>query len=158
MNNNWPEWFVLIKYWASWGGTGYTLPFLVGARARWRKMINVTEDDARVLLDEIFNHPIKNFIIQIILCPNLGVPVFGLYKETIPGKLFKSTITDLPSVFVRQDLIYKWGSSVEDVFNGILDEVKQPIQEGLFSRTLSKTWTPFSKEELERIDRLLNNA
>ena len=157
MDTIFPDWLILIKHWVSGGGTGYSLPFLVGARAKNRKLESVTENDARVLLDEIFNYPVKNFIIQVIICPNLGVPVFGILKEQIPGKLFKSTIKNLPSVYVRQDLITKWGNSTDDVINGMVSDSKQPIEHNLFSRTFMQTWAPFSEEEIGRINRLLSN-
>ena len=156
MDNNQSDWFVLIEHWVAGGShNGYTLPFLVGARARKRGTTNVTEQYARALLSEIFNSPIKNHIIQIILCPDLGVPVFGLYREEIKGKPFYSALTSAQSVFVRHDLLNKWGDTTQEVFKGILSEAKQPIQEGLFSRTFNQTWTHFSEMELERIDRLL---
>ncbi len=158
MNKKTPDWFVLIEHWVSRGGNGYSLPFLVGARARRRGDTDVSEEDARTLLDEIFNNPVKNQVVQIILCPNLGVPVFGLSREKIQGKLFHSTITNEPSVFVRQDLLNTWGESVDEVLNGILSEAKQPIQEGKFSRNFNHTWTPFSEIELQRIDRLLEGS
>ena len=158
MDKKLPDWFVLIEHWVSRGGNGYSLPFLVGARARHRGVTNVTEEDARALLDEIFNIPVENQVVQIILCTDLGVPVFGLSKEKLQGKLFHSAISDAPSVFVRQDLLNTWGESVDEVFNGILSEFRQPIQEALFSRDFDHTWTPFSEIELERIDRLLSDA
>lgn len=158
MNEKAPDWFVLIGHWVSRGGNGYSLPFLVGARARNKGDTNVSDEDARILLDEIFNHPVKNHVVQIILCPNLGVPVFGLSREKIQGKLFHSTITNEPSVFVRQDLINTWGESADEVLNGILREAKQPIQEGMFSRNFNHTWSDFSEIELQRINRLLENS
>ncbi len=158
MNTNLPDWFVLIEHWVTRGGNGYSLPFLVGARARRNSISNVTEEYTRALLSEIFNNPVKNHVVQIILCANLGVPVFGLSREKIQGKLFHSEITNAPSVFVRQDLLDTWGNSAKEVFNGILGEVKQPIQEGLFSRNFNHTWTPFGETEIEKIDRLLKDA
>jgi hypothetical protein len=152
-----PEWLLLIKHWVKDGiHYGYTFPFLMGARAIQKGITKITPKDARQLIEEIFNPPVSGDVVQIILFPELGVPVFGLYKEPIPGKQFKSSITGLPSVFVRQDLLDKWGDSVEAVISNILNESEKPIQEGLFSRTLDKKWTPFSDMEIENINRLLD--
>jgi hypothetical protein len=158
MDKKLPDWFVLIEHWVSRGGNGYSLPFLVGARARHSGVTNITEQYTRTLLDQIFNSPVKNYVVQIILCSNLGVPVFGLSREKIDGKLFQSAITNAPSVFVRRDLLNTWGESTDEVFNGILNEFKQPIQDGLFSRNFDHTWSHFSETELARIERLLMDA
>jgi hypothetical protein len=158
MDQKLPDWFVLIEHWVSRGGNGYSVPFLVGARAKHRGITNVTEEYASTLLDEIFNSPIQNQVVQIILCPDLGVPVFGLSREEIHGKLFHSAITNHPSVFVRQDLLNEWGESTDEVFKGILSESRQPIQDSMFSRDFDHTWGRFSETELVRIDRLLKDA
>lgn len=151
-----PEWLLLIKYWVAGGAhNGYTFPFLMGARAKQKGIEKVTQKDARQLINEIFNQPVSGYIVQIILCPDLGVPVFGLYREQIQGNLFKSLVTNLPSVFIRQDLLDKWGDSVESVISNILNESEKPIQEGLFSRTFDRKWTQFNDMEIERINRLL---
>ncbi len=151
-----PDWLWLIENWVTGGAhNGYTFPFLMGARAKKKGITKVTQKDSRQLIDEIFNQPVSGYIVQIILCPDLGVPVFGLYRELIQGKLFKSSITNLPSVFVRQDLVDEWGDSTETVISNILSESEKPIQESLFSRTFDRNWTQFSDIEIERINRLL---
>ncbi|MFZ5858428.1 MAG: hypothetical protein ACOYZ6_16505 [Chloroflexota bacterium] len=158
MNQKLHDWFILIEHWVTRGGNGYSLPFLVGATARHRGIVNITEDYAIALLGEIFNYPVNKHVVQIILCPNLGVPVFGLSRHEIQGKLFHSLVNNEPSVFIRQDLLNEWGKSRDEVINGIFDGAKKPIQDGLFSRTFDHTWALFSETEIERIDRLLKDA
>jgi len=61
MKKDFPDWLTLIEHWVKLGGNGYTLPFLVGARAINKGLASVQDDDVRQLLDEIFNHPVKIF-------------------------------------------------------------------------------------------------
>jgi hypothetical protein len=128
---------------------------LVGARARHRGNTQVAEVYARALLQETFNEPITNFIVHIILCPNLGVPVLGRRREIIPCKFFNCAVTIKSSIFVRQNLMDRWGNITEEVFSGHLNsDVKQAINEGGFSRRAYK-WMLFDDMDLGRIDRLL---
>lgn len=151
-----PDWLRLIRHWVI-GGVhyGYSFPFLMGARAKKNRLDKITQKDTQLLIDEIFFHPVSGNIIQVIFCPELYIPVFGIYRneKDVPGIFFPNTIQ--PSVFVQQHLINTWGNSIEKVIDSILAESEKPIQEGLFSRTVDRKWAKFSDEENDRINRIL---
>lgn len=156
--NNRPDWQILIRHWTRGSGIGYTLPFLVGARALTRGTSRATVDDARILLDEMFHPQAHSDVLQVVWCPNLDAPVFGLNKESIPGETITSAHSGAPSVIVRSDILRHWGPSVEEVIAGIIAHSQEALESGRFSRTWDQKWELFSDTEVSRIRNLLGHS
>lgn len=154
MIHNYPAWFVLIEHWVTRGSTGYTFPFLVGARALCQGRKTATRDEAFILMNEILNQPVTGHVVELTWCADLDAPVFGLSREQIPGQFFNSTVTNKPSIFIRQDILTKWGTSDDNLISNLMDDSEKPITEGHFSRS-GKSWTPFTQSEIFRIMNLL---
>src|SRR6266404_9757606 len=72
-----PFWFRLTLAWCS-GRTGLTLPFIAGADAISHGLSPVSGNAARIL-SEICSHNIPNHLVWIRTCPDLRVPVIGVY-------------------------------------------------------------------------------
>ncbi|NOK59077.1 MAG: hypothetical protein GFH27_549349n72 [Chloroflexi bacterium AL-W] len=151
-----PDWFILIEHLVTRGGTGYTLPFLAGARAQHLNKTAITLEEVHTLLEEIFHQPVKNEVAELTWCANFDAPVFGLSRIQIPGKVFKSEKTNTDAVVVRQDIIDKWGNSSEDIIKELIRCSEEPIVTGNFSRTSEGTWESFTEDERFRINNLLN--
>jgi len=164
MDRNLPDWLMLIEHWVNRGGIGYTLPFLVGARSLKDNIASPTPNDASNLLKEIFVNPFE-YPLQIIFCGDLQSLVFGLYRRrgvfsrdeqpSTQGKMFNSPETNTPSVFVRQDMLDKYGDTSEQLINSIVEDFKDPIIKGIFSRSWDRKWSPLTKDETIRIKNIL---
>ena len=66
-----PDWLTIIRHWALRGGTGYTVPFLVGARLLREGKTEASLDDARAVLDELFSPRTTTDTLQLTWCPQL---------------------------------------------------------------------------------------
>ncbi len=149
-----PDWLTVIRNWVLRGGTGYTLPFLVGARVIRDGRTEASLDDAIAILDEMFHPQTPSDTLQLTWCPQLDAPVFGLNREQIDGVTIRSIHTQERSVVVRQDIVTRWGNSADKLVGALLDYSRAPIVAGNFSR-MDRSWHPFSEEERQRIERLL---
>lgn len=158
MERNYPDWFVLIENWVTRGGAGYTLPFLVGARAR-KSNYQASLKDARSLLEEMFRNPSPEQTKRILLtfCDDLCAPVFGLYRPQDEGQI-RGDLCD--QVFVREDVFERLNvldhNNTEEIIEKLLIHSREAVEQGLFSRTGSQ-WTEFTQDEITRIDNLLEN-
>jgi hypothetical protein len=159
-----PDWLMLIKHWTDRNGTGYTLPFLLGARYLKEGNSSPSLDDARDLLQEIFIHPFERYTIQAIFCNDLQTLVFGMYRSspffrhdhpTTNGIFFNNPETQRPSIFIRQDMVDKYGSTLEQLTTNIVDDFAHHIINCEFSRSRNKIWSPLTSDETTRIKNIL---
>jgi hypothetical protein len=151
-----PDWLLLIQHWVRGGGTGYSVPFLVGARALSRGFDSASLNCARELLEEMLNPMGRHPTLELTWCRNLDVPVFGISRESIPGVTLASEHTGAPSVIVRSDIRELWGDTRHSIMAGLIDHAAVPIAAGHFSRTWDQSWTPFADEEKSRITNILS--
>jgi hypothetical protein len=149
-----PDWFVLIEHWVSLGGNGYSLPFLVGARASI-KGEKPTLNCAHSLLEEIFTNSMVEKRILITFCPNLGIPIFGLYRKRDIGEIEGHWCEQ---VFIRTDVFEHLNISdsanMAEITGCLLEYGKEPIRKELYSRR-GQNWVKFTNQEVERIHNLL---
>lgn len=160
-----PDWLLLIRHWVGQGGTGYTLPFLVGARSLKNGMASPTLDDARTLLEEIFSHQFENYTIQLLFCQNLQCLVFGLYPSArgflgddhtpSQGKYYSASKSNLHAVLVRNEITERYGNTINELVENIVSDFKEQIADGNFSRSYDKKWSPFPRDQIFRIKDVL---
>lgn len=70
------------------------------------------------------------------------------------GRRFTSQLTGEVSLIVQQELCRKWGETITEVKENLLNEAQQPIENALYSRYFNQKWVPFSERDLERINNL----
>src|SRR5439155_9624169 len=113
-----PFWFRLTLAWSS-GRTGLTLPFIAGADAISRGLPPVSGNAERIL-SEICSHNIPNHLIWIHICPDLRVPVIGVYPSVKPG--------------IQIDLEEKFGKTQKEKLRLLAEDAQAMINAGKFSR------------------------
>jgi hypothetical protein len=159
---NKPDWFLLVHDWViKRGMTGLSVPFLVGARARRLGSEAGTVEDAKQVLSEIVANPVNGYIAEFRWCTFLKTYVVGLKstgQEQMFGQIFTSPSTGANAVVVQSDLCKKWGQDMKSIIDHVVEEVRDPIEKGLYSRSHSTgemKWQRFDERDLQRIDQAL---
>lgn len=155
MDTEIPYWFKLIRNWVfNKRGNGLTLPYLLGAQSIFKEDSKLTVADARILLDEIFNCPVKNETIEVFFCPNVKTYVFGLSPSYMKkfGHFFTSQITGDVSVVFRNKAI---GKEKSEIIETLLKELSIHIERGNFSNH-DGHWESFSNTDIAYIKHVLS--
>lgn len=155
MDQETPYWFKLIRNWVfNRRGNGLTFPYLLGAQTIIEENSKLNVADARLLLDEIFNSPVKNETIEVFFCPNVQTYVFGLSPSGMRkfGQFFTSQITNEISVVFRNKEI---GYGKSEIIETLISQLSGAIESGNFSNDRGH-WKPFSKTDIDSIKRVLN--
>jgi len=101
--------------------------------------------------------PIQTSRLLLTFCDDLYAPVFGLYRPQDEGHIKGNWCGQ---VFVREDVFERLNildhDSLEEIIEKLLDQSKEAVEQGLFSRT-GRQWTKFTQDEITRIGNLLGN-
>jgi hypothetical protein len=136
-----PFWFCLIRKWCI-NKDGLSLPFIVGAQARYKK-IDARSIDASDLIREIFAKSRSGYILSLTLCPTLKVPVIGA----------QAYFTD-----IHIDLDKSWGVNDGEKLAEVARRAQEMVDSGRFSRVgtyPNQTWGDFQEHEFEFIDSVI---
>lgn len=137
-----PFWFRLLRIWCLEGGTGLTLPFIVGADARARGT-SAKPEDVRRILKEIQGYESPKGSVVVRWCPHRAALVFGAFPFGC-GRL------EIDPALVQ-------GRTTETQLLEQLAQVAETrVQAGDFSRVgIPATWAPFQHHDLEFVDRVI---
>jgi len=165
-----PDWFRLIKAWVAIGGSGLTLPFLVGATSYHRGKSAVDHEDIRSLLDEIIEYPVEGCIVYVRWCVNLESAVFAVYEQDSLYKLYghrgveiRSQNSSAPSLIIDRYLAKELEPRLdrECLLKALIEEAEEPVSSRNFSRNRIKDGVqdePFQRHNLEFIQKALRNG
>lgn len=135
-----PFWLHLTRKWrAEKGGNGLTLPFIVGAEARWQKR-EATAADVQRLADEISAFDAPQTLIVVHLCTWRLAPVIGPYSSRQGGVHIDERLLD-------------GGVSEERFWDALVRDAGSRVASGEFSRIGSPPrWAPFTDDDTVFID------